>query len=181
LRLQQDHLLAAQAARFWLVLGLIFSIDYATLEGDFWVFLIVPKLHPKDSTIHQRKGFLRVVPVRAGHANCQRHAPSIADQVTLTPAFGPIRGIRPGPVTPVHGADGTTVHDRPRSINLVVASEPIQERKVDQIPHARHLPIAQAPPARHPRSAPEFLREHLPGNAAAKDEDEVEGNCSQYN
>jgi hypothetical protein len=49
--------------------------------------------------------------------------------------------------------------------------KPIQERKVDQIPHARHLPIAQVPPARHPRSAPQFLREHLPGNAAAKDED----------
>jgi hypothetical protein len=35
------------------------------------------------------------------------------------------------------------------------------------------LPIAQAPPARHSRSAPEFLREHLPGNAAAKDEDDA--------
>jgi hypothetical protein len=31
----------------------------------------------------------------------------------------------------------------------------------------------QAPPARHSRSAPEFLREHLPGNAAAKDEDDA--------
>jgi hypothetical protein len=35
------------------------------------------------------------------------------------------------------------------------------------------LPIAQAPPARHPRPAPEFRREHLPGNAAAKDEDDA--------
>jgi hypothetical protein len=43
--------------------------------------------------------------------------------------------------------------------------------KVDQLPHARVLPIAQATPARHPRPAPEFLREHLPGNTAAKDED----------
>ena len=42
---------------------------------------------------------------------------------------------------------------------------------MNQIPHARALPITQAPPARHPRSALEFLREHLPGNAAAKDED----------
>jgi len=42
---------------------------------------------------------------------------------------------------------------------------------VDQLPHARLLPVAQATPARHPRPAPEFLREHLPGNAAAKDED----------
>jgi uncharacterized protein YdhG (YjbR/CyaY superfamily) len=35
---------------------------------------------------------------------------------------------------------------------------------------ARQLPVVQAPPA-HPRSVPEFWREHLPGNAAAKDED----------
>ena len=91
--------------------------------------------------------------------------------MTLAPAFGPIGGIRPGLVTPVHRADGTTVHDRPRPINLVVASEPIQQRKVDQIPNARLLPIAHPPPARHPRSAPEFLRQHLPGNATAKDKD----------
>ena len=93
------------------------------------------------------------------------------DQMTLAPAFGPIGGIWTGLVTPVHRADGTTVYDRPRPINLVVAREPIQQRKVDQIPHARQLPIAQSPPARHPRSAPEFPREHMPGNAAAKDED----------
>jgi hypothetical protein len=42
---------------------------------------------------------------------------------------------------------------------------------MDQIPHARLLPVPQATPARHPRPAPEFLREHLSGNAAAKDED----------
>jgi hypothetical protein len=41
---------------------------------------------------------------------------------------------------------------------------------MDQIPHARLLPVAQATPARHPRPAPDFLRKHLPGNAAAKDE-----------
>jgi hypothetical protein len=42
---------------------------------------------------------------------------------------------------------------------------------VDQIPHAGLLPVAQAMPARHPRPAPEFLGAHLPGNTAAKDED----------
>ena len=40
-----------------------------------------------------------------------------------------------------------------------------------RIPHTRQLPVAQATPARHPRSALEFLRKHLPRNAAAKDED----------
>src|SRR5687767_12268677 len=91
--------------------------------------------------------------------------------MALAPALGPIGMIRASPVAPVYGADRTTVHDRPRPINLVVASEPIQQRKVDQIPYARQLPVAQATPARHPRPAPEFLREHLPGNTAAKDED----------
>jgi hypothetical protein len=40
---------------------------------------------------------------------------------------------------------------------------------MDEIPHTHQLPIAQAPPASHPRPAPEFLREHLPRNAAAED------------
>jgi hypothetical protein len=75
------------------------------------------------------------------------------------------------PVTAERRADRPTVHDCPRPINLVVACEPVQQREVDQIPHAG--PIAQALPARHPRSAPEFLREHMPGNAAPEDEDDA--------
>ena len=69
----------------------------------------------------------------------ERHALPVADQMALAPALGPIGGIRTGLVTPVHPADATTVHDRPRPINLVVPREPIQERKVDQISHARLL------------------------------------------
>jgi hypothetical protein len=89
--------------------------------------------------------------------------------MALAPALGPIGGIRPGLITAVHRADGTTVQDRPRPINLLVACEPIQERKVDEILHTRLLPVAHATPARHPRPTPEFLGEHLPGYTAAKD------------
>ena len=125
----------------------------------------------RGNRIHLRESFLRVVPVRAGQANRERAPPSVANQMARAPALGPIGGIRTGLVTAVHRADGTTVHDRPRPINLVVACEPIQQREVNEIPHARSLPIAQAAPTRHSRPAPEFLREHVPGNAAAKDED----------
>lgn len=125
----------------------------------------------RGNRIHQRQGFLRVVPVRAGQANRERHAPPVADQMALAPALGPVGGIRTGLVTAVHRADGTTVHDRPRPIDPVVTREPIEEREVDQISHARLLPVAQTSPARHPRSAAEFLREHLPRNAAAKDKE----------
>jgi hypothetical protein len=114
---------------------------------------------------------LRVIPIRAGQANRERHAPPVADQVPLAPALRPVGGIGPGLITTVYRADRTTVHDCPRPINLVVAREPIQEREVDQIPHARLLPITQATPARHPRPARELLREHLPGNTASKNED----------
>ena len=54
---------------------------------------------------------------------------------------------------------------------MIVARESIQQRKVDQIPHARLLPVAHPTPARHPRPTPEFLREHVPWNAAAEDDD----------
>jgi len=123
--------------------------------------------------IDQRQGFLRVVPICAGQTHGERHASAVANQMALAPALGPIGGIRTSLVTAMHCPDGTTVHDRPGPINLIVAREPIQQRKVDQIPHPRLLPVAQATPARHPRPACEFLREHLPGNAAAEDEDDA--------
>jgi hypothetical protein len=49
----------------------------------------------------------------------------------LLPRLARSGGIGTGLVTAVHRADGTTVHDRPRPINLVVACEPIQEREMD--------------------------------------------------
>src|SRR4029453_15208257 len=70
----------------------------------------------RGNRIDQREGFLRVVPVRAGPANCERRAPPVAAQMVLAPALGPIGGIRTGQVTAVDRADGTTVHDRPRPI-----------------------------------------------------------------
>ena len=42
---------------------------------------------------------------------------------------------------------------------------------MDQIPDACLLPVTHQMPARHPRSAPEFLREHLSWDATAMDED----------
>src|SRR5689334_10092277 len=52
-------------------------------------------------------------------ANRERHAPPVADQMTLAPALGPISGIWTGLVTAVDRSNGTTVHDRPRPIDLV--------------------------------------------------------------
>jgi hypothetical protein len=80
----------------------------------------------RGNRIHQREGFLRVVPVCAGQSHSERYAPPVANQMTLAPALGPIGGIWTGLVSAVHRADAPTVHDRPRPINLAVAREPIQ-------------------------------------------------------
>src|SRR4051795_9835334 len=79
--------------------------------------------------------------------------------MALAPALGAIGRVRTSLVTAVHCADGTTVHHRSRPLDLIVSSEPIQQREVNKIPHTRSLPIAQAAPTRHSPT----------GNAAAED------------
>jgi hypothetical protein len=144
----------------------------AVTEHTVWTTARPPAFALKcGNRIYQRERFLRILPVRARQADGQRHAALIADQMALASTFGPIGGIRPSLIATIHRALGTTIHDGSRPIDLVVSSQPVEQRKVDQIPHARQLPIAQAPPAGHPRSAPEFLRQHLPRDAAAKDKE----------
>jgi hypothetical protein len=99
------------------------------------------------------------------------HATPVANQMTLAPALGPIGGIRPGLVSRTHRPHRATIHDRSRPINLVITSQPVQQGEVHQIPNAGLLPVAQAPPARHPRTTAELLRQHLPRNATAKDKE----------
>jgi hypothetical protein len=66
----------------------------------------------RGNRIHQRQGFLRVIPIRAGQTHSERHASPVANQMALAPALGPIGGIRTGLLTAIHRADGTTIHDR---------------------------------------------------------------------
>jgi hypothetical protein len=121
--------------------------------------------------IYQGRGLLRVVPVRTRQTHSEGYAAPVADHMTLAPALRSVGGIGPRQIATMHRPHGAAIEDGPRPIDLAIASEPIQQRKVDQIPHAGPLPVAQAPPARHPRPAPEFLRQHLPRNATPKDED----------
>jgi hypothetical protein len=52
-----------------------------------------------------------------------------------------------------------------------VAREPIEQREVNEIPHARQLPVAQASPACHPSATVKSLWQHLPRDAAAEDKE----------
>src|SRR6476619_1607946 len=91
--------------------------------------------------------------------------------MAFAPALSPVGWIRTGLVSSKHCSHRTTVNHSPRPINFALASEPIQQREVNEIPDAGVLPVSEAPPARHPAATPQLLRQHLPRNAAAKDKD----------
>jgi len=122
--------------------------------------------------IHQRQCLLRVVSVGAGQANRERHAPPVADQMTLAPALG--RSVGFGPVwSPPQTA-------RTEQLSTTASDQSIWSERASQSSSAKC--IRSQTPARCQsrrrrqhviRPAPEFLRKHLPGNSAAKDEDDA--------
>jgi hypothetical protein len=121
--------------------------------------------------IDEGQGFLRVISIRAGQADRKWDALAITDQMAFAPAFGAIGGIRTCLRAATDGPHRATVNDGTRPINVAVARQPAQKREVHQIPDAFLLPIAQASPTGHPRSAPQLLRQHLPRNPAAQHEE----------
>ena len=80
--------------------------------------------------IDQCQCFLRVIPVGTGQPDGERHASRVANQMTLAPSLGAIRGIWTGLCTAVHRADRTAVNNRSGPIDLAFAGQPIQEREV---------------------------------------------------
>ena len=123
--------------------------------------------------IDQRQCFLRVIPVGTGQPDGERHASRVANQMTLAPSLGAIRGIWTGLRTAVHRADRAAVNNRSGPIDVAFAGEPIQEREVHQIPDSFRLPVAQASPACHARTTAQFLRQHLPWYSAAQHEQDA--------
>jgi len=72
------------------------------------------------------------MPVGTGQTDRERHAPAVADRMAVAPSLGSVGGIRTRLASPTHGSHGATIHDRPRPIDLVVASQPIQQRECNR-------------------------------------------------
>ena len=90
-------------------------------------------------------------------ANEDRHPAPVANHmVQFAPALRPVGWIRTGLASSEHHSHGTTVYHSARPINFALASEPIQQREVNEIPDAGVLPIAEASPAGHPAATPEL-------------------------
>jgi hypothetical protein len=83
------------------------------------------------------------------------------------------RSVRAGLRPATHRTHRTAVHDGTRPIDVAVAREPIQKREEHQVPDTILLPVAQASPARHARSAAQFLGKHLPRNPATQHEQDA--------
>lgn len=121
--------------------------------------------------IDQHQSFLRVIPVGTGQPDGERHASRVANQMTLAPSLGAIRGMWTGLRTAVHRPDRAAVNNRSGPIDVAFAGEPIQEREVHQIPDSFRLPVAQPPPACHARTAAQFLRQQPWYSAAQHEKD----------
>src|SRR5262245_24249155 len=92
--------------------------------------------------VHQRQGFLRVIPVGTGQPDREWHASRVTNQMTLAPSLGAIRRIWTRLRTAVHRAGRAAVNNRSGPIDVAFAGEPIQERNVHQIPNSSRLPVA---------------------------------------
>jgi hypothetical protein len=64
-------------------------------------------------------------------------------------SLGSIRRIPAGLLSAEHGSHRATVNNGPRPINLTAARQPIEQGKVNQVPHGRPLPVAQSSPTGH--------------------------------
>jgi len=67
----------------------------------------------QQNRVDQGEGFLRVVPIGAGHADRKRNALSIIDQMPFAPALCAIGGIRPRFRAPTHRPHQATVTESP--------------------------------------------------------------------
>jgi len=94
---------------------------------------------------------------------------SITDQMPFASTLGAVGRIGTVCVPPCI-ARTEQLRPPPSTNRSDLARQPIEQRKVDQIPNTGLLPIAQASPTGHSRAAAQFLRQHLPRNPASQHE-----------
>jgi hypothetical protein len=81
--------------------------------------------------IDERQRFLRIMTVGTGQTDRERHGPTVADYMAFAPSLSPVGWIWTRLRSTTHCSHGATIHDRPRPIDLVMASQPIQHRKMN--------------------------------------------------
>src|SRR5690606_8610148 len=79
---------------------------------------------------------------------------------------------------PLFRRHARAVERRAAPVDPVGQAQAIEDLVVDPVPHARLVPVTQAPPAGHAGSAPHLLGQVLPGDAGAEDEENTSKDLS---
>jgi hypothetical protein len=122
------------------------------------------------SAVKRRNPSTKGIPIRQAHGEKQRCASNKSDDACSR--VWPIGWIRPGLVTPIHRADGTTCTTARDQLIWSSRASQSNSAKLNQILHAPSCQSGKGAASTSSRSTSEFLRKHLSGNAAAKDEDD---------
>jgi len=132
----------------------------------------VGELHPRRPRLLASHFDSRLLGVRRAARRAR------ANQMALASPLGSIGGVGTGLLSAIHRTQGATIDHRSRPNNSAASRQPIKYREVDEIPHTGHMPVAQPSPARHPRTAAQFLRQHLPRDACAEDKENAGQACA---
>src|SRR5690606_5132811 len=80
--------------------------------------------------------------------------------------------------SPLFRRHARAVERRAAPVDPVGQAQAVEDLVVDPVPHARLVPVTQAPPAGHAGSAPHLLGQVLPGDAGAEDEENTSKDLS---
>lgn len=69
--------------------------------------------------------------------------------------------------------DASRVQRRPRPVNGISFSQPVEQDAVQTVPHARPLPLAQPPPARDAAAVAQLGGQQLPGDTTLQHEQDA--------
>lgn len=135
-----------------------------------------PAARPPSLASHRRHGndqrqqLHEVGHVGAGDRHGQGHSLAVDEDVMLRARSPAIGRVRPRRFAAADRTNTAGIRGRTRPVDFIRVGEFGQQNLPQLIPHARRLPIAQATPAGHAAAAVHFLRQILPGNSRAKNE-----------
>src|SRR5436190_1625876 len=78
------------------------------------------------------------------HVHDQRDSLALGPHRVFAALFPPVDGTGTGLLAPAHGADVAGVHDEAVEVELVRMAQPCQQDRLDRVPDAGGLPVAQA-------------------------------------
>jgi hypothetical protein len=120
--------------------------------------------------IDKQQRFLRIMPVGTGQTDRERHTSAVADHMAFAPSLGPVGGIRQSSLH--HTPPARSNYRQQPATNQSGRGEPANPASRSESAPT-HPPVASRAGVANTSSRPaaEFLRQHLPGDATAKDKE----------